>query len=367
MPAREPDARWMRLALTLGARAQGRVWPNPAVGCVIVRQGVLVGRGWTQDGGRPHAEAMALAQAGPAARGSTAYVTLEPCAHTGKTPPCAEALIAAGIARVVSAVQDPDPRVAGKGHKKLADARISLTRDVLQSEAQAAHAGFFSRIGKGRPMVTLKLAASVDGRIATSSGQSRWITGPQARAYVHLLRAHHDAVMVGRGTSVADDPELTVRLPGLADTNPVRVILDSKLATPLTSKLARTAGDVPVWMMVSQASTAKTESWRQKNAKVVCCETSDTGSLDLQDVLQKLGSLGLTRVFCEGGGKVAASLLALGLVDRLITFCAGVAIGGDGRAALAPMALEQLADAPRFERVCVRGIGDDIMTVWRPV
>ena len=218
----------MAHALALGQRGLGRTWPNPAVGCVIVHGGRVVGRGWTQPGGRPHAEVRALAQAGSAARGATAYVTLEPCAHHGHTGPCAEALIAAGVARVVTALQDPDPRVSGRGHAMLRAAGVAVTEGVLEPEARAVNAGFLKRVCHGLPLVTLKLATTLDGRIATASGESRWITGPEARRAVHALRLVHDAVLVGAGTARADDPDLTVRDLG-ATHQPVRIVIDSRL------------------------------------------------------------------------------------------------------------------------------------------
>jgi diaminohydroxyphosphoribosylaminopyrimidine deaminase / 5-amino-6-(5-phosphoribosylamino)uracil reductase len=235
----------MALAIGLGARGLGRVWPNPAVGCVIVHDGRIVGRGWTQPGGRPHAETMALAQAGTAARGAVAYVSLEPCAHHGQTPPCADALIASGVARVVSALEDPDPRVAGQGHRRLAEAGINVETGVLATEAGQAQAGFLSRIRRGRPMLTLKLATSLDGRIATASGESRWITGPEARSRVHVMRASHDAVLIGSGTARADDPVLTVRGLGVSH-QPMRIIAASSLNLPLEGALAASAAQVPL-------------------------------------------------------------------------------------------------------------------------
>ncbi|TKA96810.1 bifunctional diaminohydroxyphosphoribosylaminopyrimidine deaminase/5-amino-6-(5-phosphoribosylamino)uracil reductase RibD, partial [Cereibacter changlensis] len=237
----------MALALSLGARGLGRTWPNPAVGCVIVKGARIVGRGWTQPGGRPHAEVMALRQAGDAARGAVAYVSLEPCAHHGKTPPCAEALIAAGVSRVVTALEDPDPRVAGRGHAMLRAVGIDVTEGVMGAEAAEANAGFLKRVTRGLPLVTLKLATTLDGRIATASGESRWITGPAARRAVHALRMSHDAVMVGVGTALADDPDLTVRDMG-AGHQPVRILIDSRLRHSAESRLGRTAGQHPVWI-----------------------------------------------------------------------------------------------------------------------
>jgi diaminohydroxyphosphoribosylaminopyrimidine deaminase/5-amino-6-(5-phosphoribosylamino)uracil reductase len=257
----------MRLALSLGARGLGRVWPNPAVGCVIVKGGRVVGRGWTQDGGRPHAETVALAQAGAAARGATVYVSLEPCDHHGQTPPCSEALVAAGVARVVVALTDPDPRVAGGGLQTLRKAGIEVLTDVCEAEARLAHRGFLSRVTQGRPMLTLKLATSSDGRIATATGESQWITGPEARRHVHAMRARHDAVLVGAGTARADDPSLTVRGLGIAQ-QPVRVVLSRRLDLPENSALMRTAAQVPVWLCHGpDAPCAARDAWDRAGAR----------------------------------------------------------------------------------------------------
>jgi diaminohydroxyphosphoribosylaminopyrimidine deaminase/5-amino-6-(5-phosphoribosylamino)uracil reductase len=329
------DLRHMDHALRLARRGLGNVWPNPAVGCVIVRDGRIVGRGWTQPGGRPHAERMALDQAGPLARGATAYVTLEPCAHHGRTPPCAEGLIAAGISRVVSAMTDPDPRVAGRGHGMLQDAGIGVTQGVRQAEAQELQAGFLSRILTGRPFVTLKLATSFDGRIATASGESRWITGPQARLHVHAMRMAHDAVMVGGNTARVDRPSLNVR--GLTTPRqPVRVVLSSQ---PVPDLPPEGPMHGPLWRIDALP----------------------------QDALVDLARQGVTRVFCEGGGMLAASLLQAGLVDQVIGYTAGVVLGGEGRAAIGPMGLVHLADAPRFRLVETRALGGDLFHRWRRI
>jgi len=364
MKPHSADDRWMRLALALGARGLGTTWPNPAVGCVIVKDGRVLGRGWTQAGGRPHAEAMALAQAGAAAKGATAYVTLEPCAHTGKTPPCADALVNAGIARVVVATGDPDPRVAGKGVDKLRAAGIELCIGVLEAEAQQANIGFLTRITENRPAVTLKLASSLDGKIATCTGESQWITGSTSRAYVHLLRASHDAVMVGSGTSVADDPSLTVRLSGLEHRTPVRIVLDSNLFTPVDSQLGRTGKDATVWMC--HGPDADTQGWARTGADLIACSVGKDG-LSLSDMLAKIAEKGITRVFCEGGGKLAAALIREGYVDRLITMTAGITIGADGIPNLGAMGVNTLNGAPRFELASHRRIGDDLMAEWHPV
>ncbi len=365
MKTHSADERWMRLALSLGARGLGTTWPNPAVGCVIVKNGRVIGRGWTQPTGRPHAERVALAQAGDAAKGATAYVTLEPCSHTGKTSPCADALANAGIARVVCATGDPDERVAGKGYEKLRAAGIQVDTGILQDAANSANMGFFSRITKQRPMVTLKLASSLDGKIATQTGESQWITGSEARSYVHYLRATHDAVMIGSGTSVEDDPSLTVRLTGLEHRHPVRIVMDSNLSTDANSILANTAADIPVWMCHSRDASGL-DAWQKTNADLIECSMED-GHISLPDALAKIASKGITRIFCEGGGYLAASLIKHGLVDRLITFTAGMAIGADGKPNLGALNVSSLDQAPRFELLEYRKIGADLMTEWAAV
>ncbi|WP_085894882.1 bifunctional diaminohydroxyphosphoribosylaminopyrimidine deaminase/5-amino-6-(5-phosphoribosylamino)uracil reductase RibD [Limimaricola soesokkakensis] len=351
----------MALALSLGRRGLGRVWPNPNVGCVIVRDGRILGRGRTADGGRPHAETQALAQASTAARGATAYVTLEPCAHHGQTPPCADALVAAGVARVVVAAQDPDPRVAGRGIERLRAAGIAVETGLMEGEARRDLAGFLNRVERGRPFVTLKLATSLDGRIATGTGESRWITGPEARARVHMMRARHDAVMVGGGTARADDPMLNVRGLGI-DRQPVRVVLSRRLDLPLDGALARSAREVPLWLC--HGPEADAAPWRALGAESLSCPIS-AGQLDPAAVLQALGAAGLTRVFCEGGAGLAASLLGAGLVDELVLFTAGCAIGAEGTPALSAMGIGALAEAPRLRLAGQDRVGGDVMSVWR--
>jgi len=354
----------MRHALSLGARGLGRTWPNPAVGCVIVKSGRVIGRGWTQDGGRPHAEVMALAQAGGAAKGATAYVTLEPCSHTGKTPPCARGLIDAGVARVVVALGDPDPRVDGRGLDMLRAAGITVEFGVLQDEAKAAQTGFLTRVTQGRPMVTLKLATSWDGRIATSTGESQWITGPQARRRVHAMRASHDAVMVGAGTARADDPSLTVRDLGI-DRQPVRVVLSRALDLPLTGHLARTAGEVPVWLIHGpRADVDLRRTWESLGARLFEVPLI-AGQLDPAAALAALGDAGLTRVFCEGGGALAASLLHADLADHVALFTAGLGIGADGTPSLGGLGLTRLAQASRYQVTHAEILGADALTHWR--
>ncbi|MCI5095323.1 MAG: bifunctional diaminohydroxyphosphoribosylaminopyrimidine deaminase/5-amino-6-(5-phosphoribosylamino)uracil reductase RibD [Rhodobacteraceae bacterium] len=353
----------MALALSLGQRGQGNCWPNPAVGCVIVKDGRIVGRGWTQPGGRPHAEVVALAQAGEQARGATAYVTLEPCSHHGKTPPCADALVEAGVARVVAALQDSDPRVSGQGFEKLRMHGIEVTTGVLSEQAMRDHAGFFFRTEQGRPLVTLKMASSFDGRIATGTGQSKWITGPQARREVHAMRARHDAVMVGAGTARADDPSLTVRDLGV-EHQPVRVVISRHLDLPLLSQLARTAKEVPVWLCHGPGADAeRLRAWEGIGATLIPCAVLGV-QLDPADVLQQLGRAGLTRVFCEGGSALAASLLAHDLVDELIGFTAGLGIGAEGLPVIGALGLGRLEEAARFDLVETRPIGADVLHRW---
>ncbi|MCM2560788.1 bifunctional diaminohydroxyphosphoribosylaminopyrimidine deaminase/5-amino-6-(5-phosphoribosylamino)uracil reductase RibD [Lutimaribacter sp. EGI FJ00014] len=353
----------MALALSLGRRGQGNAWPNPAVGCVVVRDGRIVGRGWTAPGGRPHAEPQALAQAGRLAQGATAYVTLEPCAHHGQTPPCTDALIDAGVARVVVALEDNDPRVAGKGLALLRAAGIDVNTGVLAERAAQDLAGFRLVRGQGRPWLTLKLANSFDGRIATATGESQWITGPQARRAVHAMRMTHDAVMVGAGTARADDPSLTVRDIGAAR-QPVRVVVSRRLDLPLSSKLARTAREVPVWLCHGPDPDGPlADAWDGIGAKRLPCAVIG-GQLDPGSVLSELATAGLTRVFCEGGGALAASLLAAGLVDELVGFSAGVVIGAEGRPAVGVMGVARLAEAPRFKLVETRALGGDVLHRW---
>ncbi|MCF6273550.1 MAG: bifunctional diaminohydroxyphosphoribosylaminopyrimidine deaminase/5-amino-6-(5-phosphoribosylamino)uracil reductase RibD [Rhodobacteraceae bacterium] len=356
------DSRWMQLALSLGARGLGRVWPNPAVGCVIVRENHLIGRGWTQPGGRPHAETMALAQAKDA-KGATAYITLEPCAHTGKTPPCATALIKAGISRVVCPIKDPDPRVSGKGFAMLRAAGIKVDTGLMASKARQANAGFLLGKESARPFITLKLAASLDGRIATATGESRWITGAQARAYVHLLRANHDAVLIGSGTARTDNPMLDIRGLGLTSANPVRVVLDSGLSLPPESRLALSARDIPLWICHTNAPQKNQQVLAALGATLIKVAPSENG-VDLLATMQSLAKNGLTRILVEGGGKLAASLIKAGLVDQLEVFHAGLLLGAGSTPALGVLCGSALDDFPRFKLLESRTLGNDTLTVW---
>lgn len=366
MTSDEMDRQHMRAALALARRGLGQVWPNPAVGCVIVKDGRVVGRGWTQPGGRPHAETEALARAGEAARGATAYVSLEPCCHHGRTPPCTDALTAAGVARVVAAVEDPDPRVAGQGLERLRAAGVAVTAPCLGEAAAALNAGFFLRVREGRPLVTWKTATSLDARIATHGGESQWITGEPARALGHRLRAEHDAILVGVGTALADDPMLTCRLPGLEGRSPVRVVMDGHLRLPLTAKLVATAREVPTWLVALEHDndSARLAAYREAGVEVLCVPADAEGNPDLHAALRALGERGLTRVMVEGGSHLAAALLRAGLVDRIAWFRAPVLIGGDGLPAAQAFGIDRLADAPRWRLLDAAVVGDDLCELY---
>ncbi|GIL38630.1 riboflavin biosynthesis protein RibD [Rhodospirillales bacterium TMPK1] len=355
----------MRVALHLARRGLGEVWPNPAVGCVLVKDGVVVGRGWTQSGGRPHAETEALRRAGDAARGATAYVTLEPCSHTGQTPPCVDALIAAGVARVVVAIGDPDPRVDGRGLARLRDAKIEVTEHVESNAARAVTAGFLLRVEQGRPLVTLKLATSLDGRIATHGGDSKWITGEDARAAAHALRAEHDAVAVGASTAVADDPALTVRLPGWHGRGKPRVVFDRHLRLSLTSSMVKTARTHPTWVLtLADADKARRSALEDLGVEILPVEPIEPGRMSMLAALEVLAGRGITRLLVEGGGRIAASLLAEKLVDRLILFRAGRVLGGDGVPAIAGLGIATVAEGPVFRRSDLRPLGPDAVEFW---
>ena len=361
----DADKIHMRHALTLAARGLGRVWPNPSVGCVIINHDRIVGRGRTADGGRPHAETVALAQAGDQAKGATAYVTLEPCAHQGQTPPCAKALIKSGIKRVIVACEDPDPRVSGRGVAILKDAGVSVEIGCLKTEAMELQRGFLTRVNHGRPTLTLKLAMTLDGRIATASGESKWITGPEARRAVHALRACHDAVLVGAGTVRADNPDLRVRDLGITH-QPVRIVTSRHLRLPADCRLFTSANEAPVWVICGHEASESAEAEAPKNAGVRLLPVGSSGAhLSLSKGFVALGDAGLTSVFCEGGGMLASSLLSAGLVDELIVFTAGKLIGAEGQPGVGPLGVSALADTPGFDLVDAMTVGGDIIQRWR--
>jgi diaminohydroxyphosphoribosylaminopyrimidine deaminase/5-amino-6-(5-phosphoribosylamino)uracil reductase len=328
------DAHFMAVALALGRRGLGNTWPNPAVGAVIVKDGIVLGRGWTQPGGRPHAETQALKRAGKAAEGATLYVSLEPCSHTGKTPPCADAIIRAKIARVVSAMDDPNPEVAGQGHRRLAEKNIRVDVGLMADEARRIHAGHIRKMTQGRPQVMLKLAMSADGKAGLPGRRPVAITGDQARARVAQWRAQSDAILVGIGTVLADNPALTSRLPGLFERSPVRVVLDSQLKLPIASHVMATVRETPTWVFASRsASDIAADILQQRGAKVFRVGQSN-GRLDLDEVLKALASEGITRLMVEGGPTVAASFVEADLIDEAVLLHSDKSIGPDGIDAL---------------------------------
>jgi diaminohydroxyphosphoribosylaminopyrimidine deaminase/5-amino-6-(5-phosphoribosylamino)uracil reductase len=359
------DLSHMRAALGLARRGLGNCWPNPAVGCVVVKDGRVVGRAVTAPGGRPHAEPMALAMAGEAARGATVFVTLEPCCHHGRTPPCTDALIAAGVGRVVVAARDPDPRVDGEGIRRMQAAGIAVEEGFLRDEAEEVNAGFFMRVRQNRPLVTLKLASTLDGRIATQTGESQWITGVTARRAAHALRGRNDAVMVGVGTALADDPELTCRIDGFKPVPMVRVVADSHLRTSLTGKLVATARETPTWIVASDSADAgRRAALRDLGVEVIGVAGAPAG-VNLFEALESMAKHGLTRVLVEGGAQLAAALLRADLVDRIAWFHAPAVMGGDGWPAAQAFGVQALDAMPRFVRMAATPVGDDMLTEFR--
>ncbi len=355
----------MRAALALARRGLGETAPNPSVGCVIVKDGRVVGRGRTQTGGRPHAETEALRLAGKAAGGATAYVTLEPCSHTGKTPPCATALIEAGIARVVIGTTDPNPKVNGQGSAMLREAGIKVTENVLNAECQAVISGFTKVVAAGRPLIRLKLASTLDGRIASKTRESKWLTGESARRAAHAIRGRHDAVLVGVGTVLADDPELNCRIEGFRNAPLVRVVVDSHLRTPLMSKLVRSATAEPLWVLHRDgADPSRKRALEQAGVKLFDLPGCAAG-VDLPEAMKLLAKLGLTRILVEGGGTIAAGLLRDHLVDRLAWFHAPAIIGGDGWPSAQGFGVTKLSDMPRFVPVAQERWGDDMLSTFK--
>jgi diaminohydroxyphosphoribosylaminopyrimidine deaminase / 5-amino-6-(5-phosphoribosylamino)uracil reductase len=363
------DQRFMQLALALGRRGQGRTWPNPAVGAVVVKDGVIVGRGWTQPGGRPHAEPVALLRAGEAARGATLYVTLEPCSHVGKSPPCADAIIAAGITRVVSAIEDPNPEVAGQGHARLRAAGVSVDIGLGALDAARDHAGHFRRIRDKRPHMILKLAVSADDKIGAVGRKPIAISGEAAKARVHLLRAQCDAILVGIGTVQADDPLLTCRLPGMEARSPVRVVLDRALRISGTSRLVHSARATPLWVMTSNLSEAPAAmKLGAAGAQVIRVPTTSVPpGLDLVGVLHALAERGITRLLVEGGARVASSFVAANLVDEVWLLRGPDAIGADGIAALDALPLSAITGSPAFKLRASESLQNDTLTIYERI
>ena len=367
--SKEADQHFMQLALTLGRRGLGRTWPNPAVGAVVVKDGVIVGRGWTQPGGRPHAEPEALRRAGEAARGATLYVTLEPCSHFGRSPPCADAVIAAGISRVVAAIEDPNPLVAGQGHAKLRAAGITVDVGLCAAEAAHDHAGHFRRVRDKRPHVILKLAVSADDKIGAAGHKPVAITGEAAKTRVHLLRAQCDAILVGICTVLADDPELTCRLPGMEARSPVRLVLDRALRIPGTSRLVHSARGTPLWVLTSDLSEAPAAmKLGAAGAQVIrVAATTRPPGLDLPAVLHALSDKGITRLLVEGGAKVASSFVAADLVDEIWLLRGQESVGADGVPALNALPLSAITQSPGFKVRASESLNRDTLTVYERV
>ncbi len=371
VPAADPvaDVRFMEEALALGRANLGRTWPNPSVGAVIVRDGVIVGRGATAPGGRPHAEAIAFAEAGLGAVGAELYVTLEPCAHRsvrGGTP-CLELTLLSGVKRVVSALEDPNPHISGLSHAILRSAGVRVEVGICGEQARRDHLGHIRRVRDGRPMVTLKLAQTADGYCAPEGGGRLQISGEAAMREVHLLRARHEAIMVGVGTVLSDDPQLTVRLPGLEDRSPIRVVLDSGLRTPLASALVRGARKAPLWIIAAEDAPADAElALRAQGAEVM--RVSRTGhSLDIAAALRLLAARGITRVFSEGGPIVGAALVELGLADVVILSTADRPLGAPGVVAVRPALATALADPKQYMMIGETRHGSDVFTTYERI
>lgn len=358
---RRSDADWMRQALRLATRARGRAAPNPLVGAVVVRGGRRIASGYHRRAGAPHAEALALARAGGAARGATLYVTLEPCNHVGRQPPCVDAVLRARPGRVVVGMRDPDPRTAGRGIARLRRAGIPVTLGVEVEACRALNEGFLSRVERGRPFTTLKLAASLDGRIATRSGESRWITGPEARAFVHRLRNGVDAIAVGSGTALTDDPALTVRRGGAVLHRPRRIVVDSRLRTPPGARLLD--GDDPgrAWLLTTAAAPAARRKRLERAGARLVDVRARQGRVDLRAAWRRLAKLGVNDLLVEGGGGLAAALLRDRLVDRLLLLLAPTLIGGDGRPLVGPLGVQRLGEAPALPEPRVRRLGRDLL------
>ncbi len=364
------DDDYMAAAIAYARRGLGETAPNPSVGCIIVKDGVIVGRGNTQKGGRPHAETVAIADAGAAARGATLYVTLEPCSHHGVTGPCANAIVQAGVARVVSALEDPDPRVAGRGHEILRAAGLDVRVGVQAEAARRGNLGHILRVTQGRPMVTLKLAQTADGFAASSNPHDPrlMITGQAANNRVQIMRALHDAIMIGVGTALGDDPLLTVRGPGLDARAPVRVVLDSNLRLPLRSRLVSTAKDKPVLVIAGIGAPEEARRALQAaGAEVIMVARDAAGHVDLNAALQALGARGITRVFSEGGPSIGARLIEAGLADEVILIKGEKPFGGAGLPALASSARQLLSDPSRYLHVSETQAGADHLSRYERV
>jgi len=357
---RDNDLKYMKIALQLAKRGLGNTAPNPSVGCVIVKNDKIVGRGYTARGGRPHAETIALEMAGENAKGAMVYVTLEPCSHQGQTPPCAEALVDAGVSRVVVATEDISSKVDGKGIEVLENAGIEIEVGLCENEAVDINEGFFSVIERKRPFVTLKLATTLDGKIATATGDSKWITGKKAQRYAHLLRKINDGILVGSGTVKHDDPMLNCRIKGLENCSPIRIVADSKLRISESSAIIKTAKDIPVMIL----ATKMRELFNPREVEVVLVSADEDGRCDMKESLEKLAEQGITRLLVEGGASIAASLIKRKLVDKIIIIHAPKIVGKDGLPSISDLGIEDISQSPMFHLLSVRKLGDDVVSEY---
>ncbi len=356
------DIRYMQRALTLAEGGVGFVSPNPLVGCVIVKEGRIIGEGYHECYGGPHAEVFALRSAGDEARGGTLYTTLEPCCHTGKTPPCTEAVLQAGVARVAIAVADPNPKVAGGGLTRLQAAGVEVTLGICEAEARRQNEAFFHFIKSRRPFVTLKCAMTLDGKIATRTGASRWITGGPAREWVHRLRHAADGLLVGSGTALQDDPQLTTRLPEGKGANPLRIVVDSALRLPVSSQLASVTPDCLTLVATSdRASVEKQRQLEGQGVEILRLPSYADGRVDIKALLAELGTRGIASLLVEGGAILSASLLHHHLVDKMVVFVAPKIIGGDGLNVVAAFGVETMADALQLYGMTSKSVGEDVM------
>ncbi|NQZ13297.1 MAG: bifunctional diaminohydroxyphosphoribosylaminopyrimidine deaminase/5-amino-6-(5-phosphoribosylamino)uracil reductase RibD [Alphaproteobacteria bacterium] len=361
MTVTDADIWHMRSALNLARTGLGRTWPNPTVGCVLVKEGKIIARARTADGGRPHAEAAALLEAGEKAKGAIAYVTLEPCSHHGKTPPCVVALTNAGVARVVIGTLDPDDRVSGRGVAMLKDAGIDVVVSVLEEEVRTANKGYFLKQESRRPLITLKTASTLDSKIATQAGESKWITGSAARGFAHIERAQHDAILVGVNTVLADNPSLTARVPGFNHQG-VRIVLDTNLKLKDDEQLFKNTKENPVWILTA-CDVSEADHLIQRGAKIITVPKKND-RVDLQAALKALTEEGLTSVLVEGGAEVVTSFLKIDLFDRLLWFRARTLLGSDAKNSVSEMQISSLDKMINLNHVESRSLGKDMLDIY---
>ena len=360
------DAAWMEIALRLADRNIGNVCPNPSVGCIIINDERIVGRGWTQEGGRPHAEVMALEQAGKKSVGATVYTTLEPCSHFGKTPPCSDALISARIERLVGAMKDPDPRVDGMGFVKLRDAGIEVVEGILEREAEELNRGFITRLKKKLPFVTLKMAMSIDSRIATKTYDSQWITGEEARHSSHFLRSKHDAILTGIGTVLADNPFLNTRISGLENRSPIRIILDTNLRIPIDSQIVSTAAKHKTIIFTTVAAgETKKKQLESFGLQIITINGDKSGRVSLIEALRSIAKKGINNILVECGGTLCTEFIKSNLIDEFLVYRAPIVLGGDGIAAVEGFGVSDLSAALNFKLTGTTRLGADTLESYK--